>query len=323
MRVLVTGGSGFIGTNIIERYLQRGDEVLNLDIVKPRNPKHNKFWEKVDIANAHLLEKKLKNFKPELVFHMAARTDLEGNSIDAYRANTDGVKNLIDILFDIPETQRVIFASSRLVCRIGYQPQGNFDYCPSTVYGQSKVIGEKIVHSYDELPFEWLIVRPTSIWGPWFDVPYKDFFTHVLGGKYFHPGNEKIYKSFGYIGNTIHELEKLMYAKKETVNKSLFYLADYHPIEVYKMAQAIRSEVGLSNQKRVPLWVLIFLAHVGDGLKKLGWKSPPLTSFRLSNLLTQMVFQLDPLEKIVGVLPYDMERGVSETIAWMKEQNKN
>ena len=44
MRILVTGGSGFIGTNLIEQLCNINNaEILNIDIVKPRNEKHNKL----------------------------------------------------------------------------------------------------------------------------------------------------------------------------------------------------------------------------------------------------------------------------------------
>ena len=56
MRVLVTGGSGFIGTNLIEQ-LSTADnvEILNVDIAKPRNEKHNVFWRNVDIVDFELV----------------------------------------------------------------------------------------------------------------------------------------------------------------------------------------------------------------------------------------------------------------------------
>ena len=80
MRVLVTVGSGFIGTNLVEKYIDLGHKVLNLDIASPRNSTHAKYWTQSYILNMPRLQEILSTFKPEIVFHMAARTDLDGAS---------------------------------------------------------------------------------------------------------------------------------------------------------------------------------------------------------------------------------------------------
>ena len=87
---------------------------------------------------------------PDAIIHLAARTDLEETSyISGYNANIEGFQNLIDAVKACPTVCRVIFTSSQLVCRVGYVPITASDYCPSTLYGQSKVIGEKVVLEND------------------------------------------------------------------------------------------------------------------------------------------------------------------------------
>ena len=54
-KVIITGGSGFIGTNLVEYYAAAGHEVFNLDIAKPRNPLHTNYWHKVNILDAGAL----------------------------------------------------------------------------------------------------------------------------------------------------------------------------------------------------------------------------------------------------------------------------
>ena len=118
---------------------------------------------------------------------MAARTDLDGSSIDDYSANTDGCRAVIEAAARHPQIQRVIFASSMLVCALGYSPKHDSDYCPTTRYGESKVLGERYVREMAADHFPWTIVRPTSLWGPWFSVPYKKFFDAVARRMYLHP----------------------------------------------------------------------------------------------------------------------------------------
>lgn len=316
-RVLVTGGSGFIGTNLVADLINLGIKVLNIDISDPRCSLHGGVWRSVDLRNRDSVFTVVKEFAPTHVYHLGARTDLDSNDVADYSANTIGVTNLIDACIEVGNVERVIFASSRLVCKIGYQPKSDNDYCPSTAYGESKVLGEQIVREYTNLPFDWVIVRPTSIWGPWFDVPYRLFFDHVKAGRYVHPMKMKIFKSFGFVGNSVFQLKRLMSAPSTLVAFKTFYIGDYEPIEVGSFANQIAHEFGVKPPLSVPLWVLSWIARIGDLLVTLGYKNAPLTTFRLNNLKTEMIHDFTELSTITGQLPFTADEGVRLTINWM------
>jgi nucleoside-diphosphate-sugar epimerase len=321
MRVLVTGGSGFIGTNLVQSLIDDRHTVLNFDVAIPRNDRHIEFFRDIDILDVQKLNCAVADFQPEIIYHMAARTDLDGKSVGEYEANTLGVENLVKSFSYCKSLKLVIFASSRLVCEIGYQPHGELDYCPTTAYGESKVTGEKIVRKHDlEIPCPWIIVRPTSIWGPWFDAPYKNFFLSIAGGYYVNPKVKSIQKSFGFVGNTIFQLRKMMESNAQEIYKKTIYLGDYPPIDVIKMSQEIQRALGARPIIGVPVACLKVMALAGDFLKLIGYKNPPLTSFRLNNLLTPMLHDLAPLESVVGDLPYNMHNGVNITVDWLRNE---
>lgn len=56
------------------------------------------------------------------------------------------------------------------------------------------------------------IIRPTSIWGPWFGEPYDKFFHIVLKHMYFHMGEKACKKTYGYIDNAIYQIESILRA---------------------------------------------------------------------------------------------------------------
>ena len=316
-RIVVTGGSGFIGANLVDLLGRSGHEVFNLDIKPPATATGHARWRKVDICNRAALVSVLGDAAPEIVIHLAARTDLNGSSESDYRANTEGVRNVIEAAATA-SVKRVLFASSRLVCRIGYQPQSAIDFCATTPYGRSKVAGEELVRAAVEVPFEWIIVRPTSIWGPGFHIPYRNFFDAVRDGRYLHPRGVRVFKSFGYVGNTVHQLLQLTHAPADAVGGQMFYLADYEPIEVLDWGQRVRAAFGAGPIRQVPLSALRLAAGAGDGLAWLGWKNVPLTNFRLDNLVTEMLHDTTSLRDVCGALPFSLDEGVARTVAWMR-----
>lgn len=319
-RILVTGGSGFIGTNLVEFYLKRGYEVLNLDTAAPRNPDHASIWRNMDILDRVALIKTIGDFSPIFLLHFAARTDLgEKKTIDGYATNIEGVKNIIDAVRAATSIKRVIFTSSQLVCRLGYQPQGDEDYCPNTLYGMSKVEGEKLIRSSDNLQAIWTIIRPTSIWGPWFAVPYRDFFNTIQKGLYVHTRGVATHRQWGFVGNSIHQIDKLITAPEERVNRKMFYLADYDPIDLQDFANAVQKAFKSKRIMSVPSWLMRSAATGGDLLHFLGWKNPPLTSFRLRNLWSDEIQDITPLKKIAGALPFSYQEGIEQTVKWIHD----
>lgn len=321
-RYLVTGGSGFIGTNLIEEIIRNGDEVINFDTPPPRNKLHSLYWKKIDILDELPLISAVKNFNPEIIIHLAARTDLDGVTVDDYIANTDGVRNILSAIKNLNNLKIVIFASSRLVCEIGYNPKHDLDFKPSTPYGESKVLGENLIRANcTSIPSAWTIVRPTSIWGPWFDIPYKTFFLLIKNGRYIHPGQKRIPKSFGYVGNTVFQLLSIAKAKKEAVSGKVLYLADYDPIDVLDFAETIKTKLCAPNIMKINYRALKLAAYIGDFFKFLGWRNVPLTTFRLNNLITPMVYDLTQLQKITGKPPYSINEGIDITVNWITASN--
>ena len=145
MKILITGGSGFIGTNVVQFYLDKGEEVLSIDCISPKKDAHQKFFSNVDLEDEVTLEKVIIDFNPDYIIHLAARTDLDGKSLDDYSANTKGVENILKIAYKCSGLKKILITSSMLVCHAGYYPKDQFDYAPTTLYGESKVKTEEIV----------------------------------------------------------------------------------------------------------------------------------------------------------------------------------
>ncbi|HEV2813924.1 MAG TPA: NAD(P)-dependent oxidoreductase [Solirubrobacteraceae bacterium] len=315
-RVLVTGGSGFVGINLVQHFLDQGVEVVNADVRPSRNPAHASVWRETDLLDGAAVRAVVDELDPTHIVHLGARTDLRGTTLADYAVNYDGTRTVVDAARGRSSLERVVFASTRLVCRIGYIPRSDDDYAATTPYGESKIEAEKLVRA-SGLDVPWVIVRPTSIWGPWFEIPYRTFFDTIRKGRYVHPRGRQIRKSFGYVGNSVHQLDGLLRCDADLVHGKTFYLADDPPIEVLDMAQRIRRAFGAPPVRSVPVPVLRVLAKAGDAARAAGWAEPPLTSFRLDNLLTEMVFDV-PLQEITGPPPHRLDDAIAETVRWIE-----
>lgn len=320
-RILITGGSGFIGTNLVQHYLDKKITVLNIDVSRPRNTMHLSCFKSVDICNKKSLIDCLLTFKPTHVVHLAARTDLDGCCIEDYKPNTVGVSNLIEAICLTDSVVRTIFASSMLVCKAGYSPRNSDDYRPTTFYGESKVLGEKLIKSNTSFSSEWNIVRPTSIWGPWFGSPYRNFFDMIIQKRYVNIKGRAATKTFGFVENTVFQIDKILFLESQAHNKEVFYIGDAPPINISNWADEVLIKLNRSPALALPFFVFKVSALMGDFLDLFGLKFP-MSSFRLTNMTTDNIQDLSNTYAVAGEPPVDRLEGIEKTLDWMSSRDK-
>jgi nucleoside-diphosphate-sugar epimerase len=290
-----------------------------LDCRPLKDYKHD--WTNVicDLLDAPALLDVFRSFSPEFVLHLAARTDLdETKDINGYAANIQGVANLAEAIRSASTVRRAVCTSSQLVCEIGYSPVTDQDYCPSTLYGRSKVETERIWRRADGGGVEWVIVRPTTIWGPYMNPHYLRFFSMIRDGRYFHVAGGPRRKSYGYVGNTVRQYEALIRAPSNEVAGRVLYFADYEPICIEEWADAFRMEFDAPRIRTLPLYLMKLAGICGDALNAVGFKNFPFNSFRLGNVLTEYRIDMSSTRAVCGEVPYSMQHGVSETSSWVR-----
>lgn len=319
-RILVTGGSGFIGTNCVAEAIARGWECVNIDIKEPLAGAHKSYFRKVDLLDQAGISTVIDDFRPNYIVHLAAKTGMDETKFSDFSANTDGVENLLRAAHRAGSVQRIVVASSLLVCRNGYLPSTDTDYCPPNLYGQSKVETENRTRAFDPTSLQWIIVRPTSVWGPWFDGGYRKFFQMIQKGAYVHPGKAGIVKPQTFVGNCVHMMMTMLQAAPEKVVGRTFYLSDWPDRTLREWAELINKAFGARSIRSLPLPLMRGIAAGGDLLKLLGVEEPTLTSFRLKNMLTEAHYPSERTEEVVGKLPYTLEDGVRITVEWIKSQ---
>ena len=316
MKILITGASGFIGTNLLEDLNEKGHEVRNIDIHEPKIKERADVFQKIDIVQYAPFEEAVLGFDPDYIVHLAARTDLDGKTLEDYAANTVGVENLMKIVHKLPNLKKIVIASSKFVTRNGYQIKNQHDYCPHTKYGESKVETELRVWA-DQPQCDWCIIRPTSIWGPWFGVPYRNFFDMVMRRMYFHIGHIKCHKTYGYIGNAIYQIEQLLFNATPDEDNKVFYIGDEPAYEINEWADEIANELGF-KVPTMPVWFVKCLAKFGDFVGLFGVHFP-MQSFRFGNMTNDGTNDMSNTYVIAPEMPVTRLEGTKATIEWIRK----
>lgn len=321
MKVLVTGSSGLIGHWMGKRLDAEALGWAGVDLQPKLAEQGSIKHYQMDLMEAQALAEVFDEFKPTHLIHLAARCDLNGTAIEDYEVNRRGVEQLCELVDATSSMERAIYTSSQLVCEVGYVPQSDTDYCPHTVYGESKVATEEVVRRLDGGGVEWCLARPTTVWGPHMSEHYQSLLRHIKKGSYFHSGSGALYKSYSYAENIAHQYFQLLIAPKGQMHQQVFYMADYEPLSLRDYANRLADEMNVSRAWTMPLTFAKVLAIGGDILNKLGI-SFPYNSFRLKNIRTEYIFDMTKTESVCGSLPKSFEEGVRETAKWYLEQQK-
>lgn len=314
MRVLVTGGSGFIGTNLMQRFVEQGIEVVNLDWNPPLDPAHRPYWQQWDIMDREATRRLFAEIAPTHVVHLAARTDTdEQQDIDAYQQNHEGTRRLLEVVKATPSIERIIVTSTQFVCEAGYQPKDDLDFKPFTLYGETKRLTEMATREAG-LACAWTIIRPTTIWGPW-SLRYRDVMFKVMRkGLYFHPSKKKVVRSYGYVGNVVWQIERILAAPRERIDGRVFYVGD-PPIDLRVWVDAVSRELVHRPVRYIPTWLVKGVALAGDALKAVGLPFP-ITSGRFRSMTSDYITPMDKTIAALGEAPWTLEAGVKEMVKW-------
>lgn len=315
-RILCTGASGFIGTNLMDSLMGTQAKVLNVDKRPPVKKEQHPWWVDCNIMDASHLQRVFREFQPDAVVHLAARTDTQGTKLKEYVENTDGTKNVLDAIRSTGSVSRAVITSTQYVHRPGHLPEHEEDFEPHTVYGESKVISEKLTRSAN-LNAVWTIIRPTNIWGPWHPRYPYEFWSVLQKGLYFHPGRQPVIRSYGYVGNVVHQIRQILDAPTQIAHGKVYYVGD-PPLNLYDWANGFSRAITARNVRIVPRWMLHMAALWGDLLAKIAIPFP-ITSSRYQSMTTDYPTPMSKTLDVFGMPPFALEDGIQLTVTWLKE----
>jgi UDP-glucose 4-epimerase len=278
-KILVTGGAGFIGSNLVKILVSAGAEVLVYDnfsvgkrtFLPPEE--RNLSIKNGDILDAENLALALSSFSPNIVIHLAAMHFIpycEKYPAEALRVNLVGAQNVIEACNE--STAQLIFASSAAVYPISNKPLREDDQITlegiyGSVYGVTKAAGEILIrHHSEKSKIKCLALRLFNNYGPNETNPH--LIPHILEemkkGNTINLGNVRPKRDYIYVDDTCRAIVYLFSDKNQFGIYNVGTGKEYSAEEIVKI---ISKKTRKRKRDRMHL-----LADISKITKATSWK---------------------------------------------------
>ena len=322
MNILITGGTGFIGSRLTLQCLREGHTVRSLALRRTNAEEANA--REIAAAGAEFVEASITDPAAvdaacrdiHLVYHLAAAQHESNVSKDHFHdVNVTGTRNVLEAALR-RGVQRVIHAST-----IGVYGSTNHDLvgetaplAPDNVYGITKLEGERVAHEFaDRLPV--VVVRISETYGPG-DRRLLKLFKALKRRTFVHIGDEKNVHHPIYIDDLLAALQRAA-VQAQAPGKTLV-VAGPRPLTTQDMIDAICRALGAEPPKlRLPLAPLQLTAAVMERVLPPLKIEPPLHRRRLDFFIKNFHFDGSAARAVLGYLPtIDFSEGVRRTAEW-------
>lgn len=221
MKVLVTGGAGFIGSHLVDKLLAEGHQVRVIDDYSGGNrrniPKYVLPIYGVDCRDIDSVDREFNEFKPDIVYHLAANAaenKAQFSPIDITSRNYDAFIKVLTPFIKYGG-KRFVFTSSIAVYGALQTPFKETDKPePEDLYGITKLAAEQTLKVMSQVhEFEYVIARPHNVYGPRQNMrdPYRNVVTIWMNAwmqhkPYYIYGDGEQKRCFSYIEDVIEAL---------------------------------------------------------------------------------------------------------------------
>jgi len=323
-RVLVTGGSGFVGSHLVERLLRNGYAVTCL----VRDLRNQRWLDGLEVqltqgdcTQPESLAAAVQGVS--LVFHCAGLTKAI-HARDYYAVNHLGTKNLLEACAcHNPGLGKFILVSSQAAAgpSLDGRPVSDGDTAhPVSDYGRSKLLAEDEVHSYkDRLPV--VILRPTSVYGPR-DVDVYELFRWGSRGLTLEMTGGDRYLNLCYVEDLTAAL--LLAAERGTESGSVYFVAENKAYSWSEFRALLLSTGGVKARSIKLPYGAAYLIGLASEIGSLFTQKPALANRQKVREAAQRYWLCDTgkIENDLGFrAEYPLQKGLELTWQWYRKNN--
>jgi nucleoside-diphosphate-sugar epimerase len=310
MRVLVTGGGGFLGSAICEQLLTKGHEVLVYQrSAAEQMQKLGAYCVRGDLGNLEQLRRDTRGC--DAVIHTAGKAGPWGSYESFYQVNVVGTENVISAC-RANDIRYLVYTSSPSVVHGGGDIEGGEESLPypkrfKAAYPATKALGEQLVMAANGDQLKTVGLRPHLIWGPGDPHLLPRLMARAAGGKISLPGSEKLIDTI-FIENAarahVQALDGLV-AKSPCSGKT-YFISNDQPLPQAEIIGKLLQAAGMDAEigPIPPLFAVIVGTICQVVWKGLALKSePPLTRWSAEQLSTAHWYDISAAKQDLGYEP--------------------
>ncbi|MGC6506339.1 MAG: NAD-dependent epimerase/dehydratase family protein [Coraliomargaritaceae bacterium] len=326
MKVLVTGGGGFLGRAIVERLLSRGYSVRSIGrSVRPELSELGVESLACDLEDAEAIRAACAGM--DAVFHVAAKAGIWGSWQSYYQPNYIGTRNVINasLAEGVP---RLVHTSTPSVVFNRTEIRGGDESLPYgsgalSHYARSKALAEAAVLGADCTQLRTIALRPHLIFGPGDPHLLPKVIGRAKSGRLRIIGDGGNRVDVTYIGDAAEaHLNALDALESTDANGRAYFISQGEPVLLWPWLNGILEELGHPPLvQKVPLGTALCVGAVCECLWKLfGSKNdPPMTRFVAEQMAKDHYFTISAAKKELGYCPVtSMEEALERTIEDLK-----
>ncbi len=324
MKVLVTGGTGFTGSHLTRRLIERGCDVTVID----NQP--GLFYDELrelgasihigSVTDKALVDSAMDGC--EAVYHIAAMfrkvnlpkqvywdVNVEGTRIVAQAALNHGVHTFVN-------------CSTCGVHGNVQQREAGEDapIAPADYYQLTKYEGERALSEYVGRGMKITTIRPTAIYGPGDPERFLMLFKRAKTGRFVMFGDGKVFYHPVYIDNLVDAFE--LAAQSEAGDGEAYLIGDESPYQLNDLVTAIGDSLGVRVKiTHVPFWPLWVAALLCEAVYKPLSRDPPLFRRRVDWFRQNRSFSIARARRDLGYKPrVGLQEGLAQTAQWYREK---
>lgn len=313
MKILVTGGSGFIGTRLISKLLNdKNIELINFD--KRMSDRHQKITIIGDVRNYHELFDAAEGV--DLIVNLAAEHADNVTPTSLYHdVNVGGAENVVRVAND-RSIKKIIFTSSVAIYGLNRgNPDEKTSPKPFNDYGFSKLKAEKCFDNWitDVEGGTLITIRPSVVFGEGNRGNVHNLISQIDSGKFVMIGNGSNKKSMAYVGNIASFIKNLVQSK--IVGRHVFNYADKDDLSSSQIVNIIKNQLGSrALDIKLPYFLGVIVGHSFDLITKITGRKFPVSAVRINKFCAETTVDSSSMLAFGFNAPYSLEDGLRKMI---------
>ncbi|KAF5659148.1 C-3 sterol dehydrogenase (C-4 decarboxylase) [Fusarium circinatum] len=339
-RVLVTGGSGFLGGYVVRQLLSDTGTTVAIVSRHPKMPGDVADESRVSLHAADLtvpsqIEQVFRTFKPHAVIHTASPSYID-TPANLIKANIDGTKALLEAALACADTRAFVFTSSDSAVIPTQEPLSEensvlYDETNApNAYAMSKAAAERLVIASNSEQLWTAAVRIPATYGE-YDMNFVRQLVQSIRRKEhkMQVGNDTKIFEFLYVkkaaeAHIIAMRALLDFERRDIAGGQAFFISDGRPQKFFNFSRKLYAAAGypvaMEEVTRVPFFIMQAMASTAEWIywiMTLGYIKPGMRRTAIDHLDSGCCWSLDKAKRVLGYEPVaDQDEAIKKTMEW-------